>query len=96
MIDRRNGYTPDTTPQVQSKTLKYKETQEHLLRRLGAAIVLQWDTLPDDLQDRVIDQAAIVEDRDEAPHEANDIANFIRSVKVMSISKAPAAAEQSE
>jgi hypothetical protein len=68
-------------------TLKYKDAQEALLRRLGQAVVLHWDQLPDDLQDLLIDQAAIVQDRDETAHEAGDIESFIRSVKTTAIPK---------
>lgn len=64
-----------------AKTLRYSATSEHLLRRLGSALVLQWDALPDDLQDLLIDQAARVEDRDEAPHALDDLERFVRTVK---------------
>lgn len=77
-------------PHVEWKSLKYGEAQEHLLRRLGAALVLQWDALPDELQDLIIDQAAIVDDRADAPHAARDIENFIRGAKTVSLAK-PAA-----
>lgn len=70
-------------------TLKYKEAQEHLLRRLGQAVVLQWDELPDELQDVLIDQAAGVVDRDEAPHASRDIETFIRSVKSVALPATP-------
>lgn len=66
-------------------TLKYSEADEHLLRRLGQALVLQWDELPDELQDVLIDQAAGVVDRDEAAHSAHEIQNFIRSVKTKAV-----------
>ncbi len=62
-------------------TLKYQDSDEHLLRRLGQALVLQWDELPDTLQDVLIDQAAIVADREDAPHDATEFERFIRSVK---------------
>jgi len=68
-------------PTVMALTLKYTEAQEHLLRRLGQAVVLQWDELPDGLQDVLIDQAAAVADREEAAHAAEDIHSFIRGVK---------------
>ncbi len=63
-------YGEPRPPKVMALSLKYKETQEHLVRRLGQALVLHWDELPDDLQDVLIDQAVVVEDRDEAPHES--------------------------
>jgi hypothetical protein len=76
-----SDYGEPRPPKALALSLKYKETDEHLLRRLGQALVLQWDELPDGLQDVLIDQAAGVEDRDEAPHESDDIERFIRSVK---------------
>lgn len=78
---------PPQQPQVLGKTLKYKEAQEHLLRRLGVAMVMQWDALPDALQDLIIDQAAVVEDREVAPHDVGDIENFIRSAKIVALAK---------
>jgi hypothetical protein len=72
-------------PAAKAITLKYREADEHLLRRLGQALVLQWDELPDGLQDVLIDQATMVEDRDEAPHGAGEIENFVRSVKTKAV-----------
>lgn len=82
-------------PQVELKTVKYRPEQEHLLRRLGEALVVQWDALPDALQDLLIDQAAVVEDREDAPHATADIESFIRRVKVTAIAKPAAAAAES-
>lgn len=90
---RRGGGPPLSAPRVVSRTLKYREAQEHLLRRLGGALVLQWDALPDELQDLLIDQAAAVEDRDERTADARDIENFIRGVKTVALSKALAPRE---
>ncbi|MGD9816428.1 MAG: hypothetical protein AB7Q23_04270 [Hyphomonadaceae bacterium] len=84
---RAKTESPPRAPQVAAKTLKYKESQEHLLRRIAAGIVLHWDELPDALQDLIIDQAAAVEDRDPSPHTAEDIAAFIRGVKTAALSK---------
>jgi hypothetical protein len=80
----KRGYTisgPAPTPTPLAKTLRYAEASEHLLRRLGSALVLHWDVLPDDLQDLLIDQAAQVEDREAAPHAIEDIEKFVRTVK---------------
>lgn len=68
-------------PRAMAITLKYKESDEHLLRRLGQALVLHWDELPNELQDVLIDQATLVHDREEAPHDAVHVENFVRSVK---------------
>jgi hypothetical protein len=90
MIDRRRrAVAPEQPPQVLMKTLKYGDAQEHLLRRLGSALVLQWDALPDDLQDLILDQAAVVDDRDDAAHAADDIQAFVRDVKTSALAKAP-------
>jgi hypothetical protein len=56
-----------------------------LLRRLGQALVLQWDELPDELQDVLIDQAGMVEDREDAAHEEADFECFIRGVKTKAV-----------
>jgi hypothetical protein len=82
-----NNGPPPRPPAVMALTLKYKDAQEHLLRRLGQAVVLHWDELPDDLQDLLIDQASVVQDRDEGVHEATDIETFIRSVKTSALPK---------
>lgn len=80
-----NGAEP-RPPKVMALTLKYKDGEEHLLRRLGQAVVLQWDELPDALQDLLIDQAEAVADREaDAPHGAAEIEGFIRSVKTVGI-----------
>jgi hypothetical protein len=73
-------------PKAMALTLKYKDAQEHLLRRLGQAVVLQWDELPDELQDLLIDQATLVNDASDGPHAAADIESFIRSVKTQAAS----------
>jgi len=72
-------------PQAMKLTLKYQESDEHLLRRLGQALVLQWDELPDELQDVLIDQAGMVEDREDAPHGEAEFERFIRSVKTKAV-----------
>lgn len=76
--------------QVTPRTLKYRPADEHLLRRLGAALVLQWDELSDEMQDLLIDQAVAVDDADPAPHGPGEIETFIRSVKTVSASTKPA------
>lgn len=80
-----NGGDP-RPPKAMALTLKYKDADEHLLRRLGQAVVLHWDELPDALQDLLIDQAEAVLDREaDAPHEAAQIETFIRSVKSVAL-----------
>lgn len=90
---RNQNPAPELAPAVIQKSLKYREKDEHLVRRLGAALVLQWDQLSDAMQDLIIDQAAAVDDRDPAPHEASDIEGFVRNVKTVAVAKTPAPAE---
>lgn len=45
------------------------------------------------LQDLLIDQASVVEDREEAAHQTADIENFIRGARVVGIAK-PAATRE--
>lgn len=87
MTEFRHGTLTEREPQVIAKTLKYSAAQEHLVRRLGSAMILQWDALPDSVQDLIIDQAAAVEDREDAPHTSGDIENFIRKAKVVALAK---------
>lgn len=60
-------------------TLKVKDNQERILRRLGQALVLQWEELPYGLQEVLIDQAILVADRE--PASQSEIETFIRNVK---------------
>lgn len=91
MIDSKDRLPARGAAQVVPRSVKYSETQEHLLRRLGGALVLQWDALPDALQDLIIDQAAMVDDRTDAPHAARDIEDFIRGAKTAALAKPPGA-----
>jgi hypothetical protein len=84
---RPRWQAPQQPPQTVSKTLKYSEAHEPILRRLASALVLQLDELPDELQDLIIDQAALVEDRADVAHEPRDIENFIRGAKVVALTK---------
>ena len=83
----RSKMTAARPPQAEAKTVKYRPEQEYLLRRLGEALVVQWDALPDELQDLLIDQAALVQDREDAPHATGDIENFLRSARVITVAK---------
>ena len=37
---------------------------DHLARRLASALLLQWNTLSEDVRQRILDQAGLIEDRD--------------------------------
>jgi len=91
MAGRRKHFLaapPPAPPSPVLRTLKYASATEHFVRRLGSALVLQWDALPDSLQDLIIDQAAIVEDSSDDAHGPRDIEDFIR--KAQSVALRPA------
>ncbi|MBL8551802.1 MAG: hypothetical protein JNJ73_17580 [Hyphomonadaceae bacterium] len=68
---------------IKERSLKCKPRQEPILRRVGAALIVHWDDLPDALQDAVIDQAVLMTDEPDAPVPSRaDVETFIRSVKV--------------
>ncbi|HRE44799.1 MAG TPA: hypothetical protein PKY87_12635 [Terricaulis sp.] len=73
--------------QILLKSLKYRAQDERVLRRLASALVLQWDELSDEFQDLIIDQAAMVEDREPEPVSVEEIEAFVRSVKTTAIVK---------
>lgn len=73
-------------PKALALTLKYKDADEQRLRRLGQALVPQWDELPDALQDVLIDQAVLVSDRHaDAVVDAGKVETFIRGVKSVAV-----------
>lgn len=89
MASKQKPPTSSSAPAVPiARTLKYGEPTEHFVRRLGSALVLQWDALPDNLQDLIIDQAAIVEDRSDRGHTPGDIEDFLRKAKSVALGSA--------
>lgn len=65
-------------------TLKLKDVQMHMVRRLGQALVLHWEELSPELQDVLIDQAVIVADAE--PTSQSALETFIRSVRSVAVS----------
>jgi len=45
------------------RKLKYDEADEHILRRIAGSVLVMWPELPKDLQDRLMNQASLIEDR---------------------------------
>lgn len=80
----RRAPPPELPLRVVTKTLRSSASEERLLRRLGQALVLQWDALSDEMQDVLIDQAIVVDDRDE-PVAADEVEAFIRTAKTAAL-----------
>lgn len=76
-------FPPPRPAKAMALTLKLKDGQEHLLRRLGQALVLQWEEIAPELQDVLIDQALVVEDREATSESA--LETFIRSVRSVAV-----------
>jgi hypothetical protein len=59
------------------KLLIYFDDEEHLVRRLGAALVSCWADLPEDAQRKLLDRASMVFDDHQSDHLEQQIAKFI-------------------
>ncbi len=68
--------------QVKSETIKYDEDDEHILRRLGGAVVLQWDKLAPEAQKLILDQANFVHDRHQTVQLRQQLGSFIKGHKL--------------
>jgi hypothetical protein len=65
---------------MQPKTshFKYSEDEEHILRRLGSALVVLWTDFPEKQQNRIIQQAVFMPDRYQTVQLNEQIRAFIR------------------
>lgn len=63
--------------QVKGQHIECDEHDEGFLRRLGGALIVQWDSVPDDLKPVLIEQAADMVDRQVLTQAAFQIEEFI-------------------
>ena len=70
---------------ARAKRLDYRPADAHILRRLGASLIVHWDALPDDLQDQLIDQALLMEDPDGAEATLQSFETFIRKARLRDV-----------
>lgn len=56
--------------------LIYFESEEHLVRRLGAALVSCWSDIPKAVQDKLIDRAILVLTEDHSEHLSEQLKRF--------------------
>lgn len=66
-----------TEPRIRKAVILYGAEEEKILRRLGAALVVQWPVLPDSLKDLLKAQAATVFDREPLKDEGRAIEQFL-------------------
>jgi len=63
------------------KRLALAETEEHILRCLGAAVVLQWNDLPTDVQRKLFEHAISRGEPPRSPELRQGIARFLHTHK---------------
>jgi hypothetical protein len=68
-------------PRILPRQIDYEEYEEHLLRRLGGAIVVNWDALNPLQQEVLLAQAALMDDR-EGTILREQLENFVGKHKV--------------
>ncbi|HEY2032333.1 MAG TPA: hypothetical protein VGH02_01470 [Rhizomicrobium sp.] len=67
---------PVTTPK---SAFKYPSEEEFLVRRLGAAILSMWPSLPPDLQQSILAKGLVVWDRErDVPKLAQKLETFVK------------------
>jgi hypothetical protein len=66
---------------LKGRHLKYEPSDEHILRRLGGALVVHWDTLNELQRETLLSQAIMMGDRDETVQLREQIALFIKKHK---------------
>jgi hypothetical protein len=68
-------------PRARGESIHYEEGEEHFLRRLGGAVIVHWDSIPADLQDLLIEQAADMADSHMMVQGSFQIGQFIKAHK---------------
>jgi hypothetical protein len=69
--------------QIKARILDCPESDEHIVRRLGKAVVVLWDDLPRPIQDQIAKQAALMHDRHRALQLRHKIRAFIQIWKTI-------------
>jgi hypothetical protein len=72
------AYRKRAMSRIVPRVIPYSDDQEHILRRLGGAVVVQWNALPTEVQDLILMQAPLIYDRDECSQVYQDIDAFIQ------------------
>lgn len=62
---------------VVARVIPYSEDQEHILRRLGGAVVIHWESLPDAMRTLLLRQATLMYDRDHGTGVFRQIDSFV-------------------
>lgn len=63
---------------IKAAVPRYDESEAHIVRRLGWAIVEQWDNLPKAVRENLIEQAISINDQYETVELKQQIEAFVR------------------
>ena len=63
---------------IKAVSPRYDPNDEHIVRRLGWAVLTQWPNLPVEVRETILQQAVFVDDRYQTTHLNEQIAIFIR------------------
>jgi hypothetical protein len=69
--------------EITARILDCPNSDEHIVRRLGKAVVVQWDSLPEAVQDLLLKQALLMHDRDRALQLRQKTKAFIERWKIV-------------
>jgi hypothetical protein len=69
--------------EVKARILDCPEQDEHIVRRLGKAVVVLWDSLPKPVQAQLVKQAVLMHDRDRHLQLRQKVNAFIRAWKTI-------------
>lgn len=65
-------------PKIKGELVEHTEGDEKLIRRLGRAVALQWDHIPEPIQKRILEQAWTVFDTEPVSSQLKqDLAAFV-------------------
>lgn len=69
--------------EVRPRILDCPASDDHIVRRLGKAVVAQWDALPGPVQDLILKQAVLMHDQQRVLQLRQKIKAFIRNWKIV-------------
>src|SRR3954471_24717428 len=65
-------------PSIRHRIINCREDEEHVVRRLGKAVVAQWSALPEPVRDRLLQQATCIHDKSLTVQVEQQIEAFIK------------------
>ena len=69
--------------EIRPRILDCPADDEHIVRRLGKAVVVQWDALPGPVQDLILKQAVLMHDRHRVLQLRHKVRAFIQNWKIV-------------